>query len=317
MKNYVKENNHIPVLLKEVIKFLKIKKNGIYIDCTFGTGGHSKQILKRIGKNGFLYSLDKDPSTIKYSKKIISKNFKFINDSFKNLFKYTKKFKINKKVDGILLDLGFSNNQIKNPNRGFSFMLDGPLDMRFNQKRGITAQTWINSSNANEIQNVIKKFGQEKFSKQISKNIVKYRKKKKIKSTLELSNIINKSIYKKNRKRNPSTKTFQAIRIHINKELKNIKKILEDSLKILSVTGRLLVISFNSLEDKIVKKFMKINSTKMFIPSKLPITNTEINILNKGRRLKIFKKIKPSNIEINKNVKSRSAILRIAELINC
>ncbi|WP_343184176.1 16S rRNA (cytosine(1402)-N(4))-methyltransferase RsmH [Buchnera aphidicola (Ceratovacuna keduensis)] len=309
-----KKNYHIPVLLKEVIKYLKIKKNGIYVDCTFGSGGHSKNILKKIGKHGFLYSLDKDPYSINFSKKIKNKNFKFINDSFENFIKYAKKFNIIKKIDGIILDLGFSTNQIKNKKRGFSFVLNGPLDMRYNQKYGISAKEWINNSNKKNIFEVIKKFGQEKFASKISKSIVEYRKKKKIEKTVELSNIINKIVYKKNKKINPSTKTFQAIRIYINKELKCIKKILKDSLKILSYKGKLLVISFNSLEDKIIKYFMKCNSKDIKIPNKLPITNEELKKINSKKKLKILKKIFPSKKEIKKNIRSRSAILRVAEL---
>ncbi|WP_343154924.1 16S rRNA (cytosine(1402)-N(4))-methyltransferase RsmH [Buchnera aphidicola (Pseudoregma panicola)] len=309
-----KKNYHIPVLLKEIIQNLKIKKNGIYVDCTFGSGGHSKNILKKIGKHGFLYSLDKDPYSINFSKKIKNKNFKFINDSFENLIKYAKKFNIIKKIDGIILDLGFSTNQIKNKKRGFSFNLNGTLDMRYNQKYGISAKKWINNSNKKNIFKVIKKFGQEKFASKISKAIVKYREKKKIEKTLELSEIINKIVYKKNRKINPSTKTFQAIRIYINKELKCIKKILKDSLKILSYKGKLLVISFNSLEDRIVKYFMKSNSKNINIPHKLPITYKKIKYLDEKKKLKIFKKILPSKKEVKKNIRSRSAILRIAEL---
>ncbi|WP_343190085.1 16S rRNA (cytosine(1402)-N(4))-methyltransferase RsmH [Buchnera aphidicola (Astegopteryx bambusae)] len=310
----LKKNNHIPVLLKEVIKFLKIKENGIYIDCTFGLGGHSKHILKKIGKNGYLYAIDKDPISTKFAKQIKNKNFMFINDSFKNLIFHTNKLNITKKVNGILLDLGFSNNQIKDKERGFSFMLNGPLDMRFNQTTGKSAKDWINESDEKEIFKIIKKFGQEKFAKKIAKSIVNYRKKKKIVNTLELSKIIKKNVNIKNRKKNPATKTFQAIRIHINKELKCIKKILKDSLKILSNGGRLLIISFNSLEDKIIKNFMKKNSKNVEIPNKLPITNKEIEYLNSKKKLKLLKKILPSKKEINKNIKSRSAILRIAEL---
>ncbi|BGI51389.1 MAG: 16S rRNA (cytosine(1402)-N(4))-methyltransferase RsmH [Buchnera aphidicola (Ceratovacuna japonica)] len=309
-----KKNFHVPVLLKEVIESLKIKKKGIYIDCTFGAGGHSKNILKKIGKNGFLYSLDKDPDSKKFSKKIKNKNFKFINDSFENLIKYAKKFNIKKKVNGILLDLGFSTNQIKNKKRGFSFIKNGPLDMRYNQTYGKSAKTWINTSSEKKIFKVIKKFGQEKFAKKISRSIVECRKKKKIEKTLELSNIINKIVYKKKNKKNPSTKTFRAIRIYINKELQCIKKILKDSLKILSNGGKLLVISFNSLEDKIVKYFMKLNSVDTKIPNKLPMTYKEIKNLNSKKKLKIFKKILPKKEEIKKNIKSRSAILRIAEI---
>ncbi|WP_343188353.1 16S rRNA (cytosine(1402)-N(4))-methyltransferase RsmH [Buchnera aphidicola (Ceratoglyphina bambusae)] len=306
--------NHVSVLLKEVIKNLKIKKNGIYIDCTFGLGGHSKNILKKIKKNGFLYSFDKDPNTLKFSKKIENKNFHFINDSFENLLKYTKKFNITKKVNGILLDLGISKNQIYDKKRGFSFTLDGPLDMRINQNIGISAEEWINKSSEKDICKILKKFGEERFSKNIAKSIIKHRRKKKIKRTLELSKIINNVISNKNRKKNPSTRSFQAIRIYINKELKSIKKILKDSLKILAPNGRLLVISFNSLEDKIIKKFMKENSMNLNIPIKLPITNKEVKKLNYNKQLKILKKIKPKKKEIKKNPSSRSAILRVAIL---
>ncbi|WP_343128755.1 16S rRNA (cytosine(1402)-N(4))-methyltransferase RsmH [Buchnera aphidicola (Kurisakia onigurumii)] len=305
---------HISVLSTESIKQLKIKKNGIYIDATFGYGGHSNLILKKLNQYGKLFSIDKDPESIKFSKKIKDPKFNIIHDNFSNIYKLSIKYNIEKKIDGILLDLGISTPQINTPERGFSFKIDGPLDMRMNPNYGISAADWIANATENELSSVIKNFGEERFHKKIAYHIFQRKKIKPIRRTIELSEIITKIISHKKRKKHPATKTFQAIRIYINKELEEIKKVLKNSLKILKKGGRLVVISFHSLEDRIVKKFMNKYGKKPSIPRGLPITEHQIDKFKKIK-LKIIKKIKPTTIEILKNPKSRSAILRVAEKI--
>ncbi|USS94556.1 16S rRNA (cytosine(1402)-N(4))-methyltransferase RsmH [Buchnera aphidicola] len=305
---------HIPVLLKKSIKSLKIKKNGIYIDTTFGFGGHSKEILKKINNYGKLYSIDRDPFSIKIAKKIKDKRFKIIHGLFSNIKKYCKKYNILKKVNGIIMDLGMSSMQLNNKNRGFSYKKNGPLDMRMNQKNGISASEWLIKTKEKKLSYILKKYGEERYHKKIAFNIIKNMKKKPIKKTCQLSKIIlNSTPYYKI---SSAKKTFQAIRIKINNELKELKKFLKKVLNVLAPKGRLSIISFHSLEDRIVKKFM-FNYSRKFpnLPSSIPLTEKELKKINqKKKKIKIFKKIIPDKKEILKNYRSRSAILRTLKL---
>lgn len=305
---------HIPVMTEELIASLKIQENGIYIDSTFGMGGHSIEILKKIGKNGKLYAIDKDLNSVAIGNKIKDKRFCIIHENFSKIFNYAQSKKIIGKVDGILFDLGISSLQIEDQKRGFSFKKNGPLDMRMNQHCGITASDWIFKSDVKKIIFVLKSFGEERFSKKIAYAIKDYNKTKKITETLELVKIIKKAIPMRNIFKHPARRTFQALRIYINQELEEIKNALEDVLKILKPGGRITVISFHSLEDRIIKQFMKKHSTKAMIPYGMPITEKEIEQL-KVCKLKIINRLLPTCKEIEKNSKSRSAILRTAELI--
>ncbi|CAL4320850.1 Ribosomal RNA small subunit methyltransferase H [Buchnera aphidicola (Mindarus abietinus)] len=310
----MKKKKHIPVLLRETILSLNIKKNGIYIDCTFGCGGHSNEILKKIGNNGKLYAIDVDPSAIQEAKKITDSRFKFFQGSFSNIIFLLKKENLINKVDGILLDLGVSSVQLDDPKRGFSFNSDGPLDMRMNPISGITASTWLSTNKEKKIADVLKKFGEERYAKKIARAIVKRNEISLIKRTTELSDLIKKNT-PFNKSKHPARCSFQAIRIYLNQELNELKKILNESLKLLSHKGRLSIISFHSLEDRIIKKFF-INHSRQhfFIPNKLPITENQIKKIKKNS-LKVIGRIFPNANEINKNYRSRSAILRIAEKI--
>ncbi|WMC18791.1 MAG: 16S rRNA (cytosine(1402)-N(4))-methyltransferase RsmH [Enterobacteriaceae bacterium PSpicST2] len=304
----MKKYKHIPVLLKESIESLNIKSDGIYIDSTFGCGGHSKIILSKLDKNGKLFSLDKDPEVINIANKITDPRFKFLNINFSDLYKINLKGKVN----GILFDLGLSSIQLDNPNRGFSFINDGPLDMRMNQKNGENAFNWIKKSNFKELYFVFKKFGEENFSKRIAKAIYKYNKIKIITRTKELSNLIKLNYNNSyNNKIHPATRIFQAIRIHINNEIEEIKYGLKYALKLLSTKGRLSIISFHSLEDRIVKNFIKLNTInyKYNLNSYIKYKKKKLN------KLISLGKIKPSLLEIKKNYRARSAILRVAEKI--
>ncbi|QCI23239.1 16S rRNA (cytosine(1402)-N(4))-methyltransferase RsmH [Buchnera aphidicola] len=304
--------NHIPVLTKEVIKSLNIKKNGTYIDCTFGFGGHSKKILEHLNDRGTLYAIDKDPYSINIAKKICDNRFHIIPGNFSKILKNFQRNNT-KKIDGILLDLGMSSMQLNNPNRGFSFLLNGPLDMRMNPKVGIKASEWLMKSDVKSITKVLYEFGEERFAKKIAIKIVQQNKIKPITTTIELSNLIKKIVPKN--KKHPATRTFQAIRIHINQELNELREVLKYALKILTYKGRLSVISFHSLEDRIVKKFILKNSKPPFIPTGIGINEIQLSNL-KQITLKIIDKVIPTKIEINTNPRARSAILRISEKKN-
>ncbi|QCI15909.1 16S rRNA (cytosine(1402)-N(4))-methyltransferase RsmH [Buchnera aphidicola] len=304
---------HIPVMKKELIHSLKIKKNGIYIDSTFGSGGHSNEILKKIGKDGKLYSIDRDPIAVSIGKTIKDSRFHIINTTFSKLLDYASNENITGKVNGIIFDLGVSSIQLDNNKRGFSFKKDGPLDMRMNPNYGLSAADWLFKSTVEEIAFVLKNFGEERFSKKIAYAIKNRNKIKKITSTFELSNIVRATIPIKNKFKHPARRTFQAIRIYINQELEEIKKGLKSALKILKPGGRLSIISFHSLEDRIVKKFMIKNSVKATVPYGMPITEKQLNQL-KICKLKMIDRILPTKKEINDNPRARSSILRIAEI---
>ncbi|AEH39730.1 S-adenosyl-dependent methyl transferase [Buchnera aphidicola (Cinara tujafilina)] len=303
---------HKPVLTKEIIQYLKIKKDGTYVDCTFGGGGHSKAILQELGVNGKLYSIDQDPQSIKIGKKIKDSRFKIFLGKFSNIEKILKKEKNRDKIDGILLDLGISSIQLNSSIRGFSFMNDGPLDMRMNPKSGISVSQWLKKTNQKTIEQVIKNFGEEKYAKKISRAIILQIKKKTITSTLELVQIIKKSIPKYDKFKHPATRTFQAFRIYINQEINELHKILKIIINILHSGSKIAIISFHSIEDRIVKNFIKNYSNYPNIPKKLPITELQIRKIKK--KIRFIKRIKPNISEIQKNPRARSAILRICEI---
>ncbi|CAL4320218.1 16S rRNA (cytosine(1402)-N(4))-methyltransferase RsmH [Buchnera aphidicola] len=308
----INNKKHKTVLLDESIESLNIKKNGTYVDCTFGCGGHSLKILQKIGKYGKLYAIDRDPYAIQIAQKIQDPRFHVIHDIFSNIDHYFIKNSSVKKIDGVILDLGCSSTQIMNASRGFSFNLNGPLDMRMNPSQGISAAQWINQSNQHEISYVLKTFGEEKFSKKIAYAIEKTKKKTPILDTKKLSEIIKKIIPYTKKNKHPATRSFQAIRIFINQEIYEIQCVLKKILNILNFQGRIVIISFHSLEDRIVKQFMKKNSTNPILPIEIPIEENKIHILKK-KKIKIINRIFPSKTEISHNPRSRSAILRTAE----
>jgi 16S rRNA (cytosine1402-N4)-methyltransferase len=304
---------HIPVMTKELIQSLKIKKNGIYIDSTFGMGGHTKEILKIIGASGKLYSIDRDPNAVNIGKTIQDSRFHIVNKNFSKLLDYATENKITKKVDGIIFDLGTSSLQIDDKKRGFSFKKNGPLDMRMNPNLGISAADWLFKSNINTISTVLKQFGEERFSKRIAYAIKYQNKIQKIRTTFELVNTIKKAIPVFNKFKHPAKRTFQAIRMYINHELDELKTGLDHVLKILKPGGRVSIISFHSLEDRIVKQFMFTHSRPTVVPYGMPITENKLKKLTRCE-LKIINRILPSQEEKIKNSRSRSSILRTAEM---
>lgn len=289
---------------------LAIQPDGIYIDGTFGRGGHSFGILQRLGKKGQLMAMDQDPDAIiSANVSFCDSRFSIVHETFANLKKAVRKRRWDGKVNGILLDIGVSSTQIEDSKRGFSFLKDGPLDMRMNPKQDMNATNWINQVEEEEIYRVIWKFGEERYAKRIAEAIVNARKEKSITRTRELSEIIVK-VYPKQviKKRHPATQTFQAIRIFINRELDELRECLPQCLEALSVGGRLCVISFHSLEDRLVKRFMQKESNSD-LPREIPIFVKDI----KHRLKPVSPLIRPTKIEIEDNVRARSARLRIME----
>ena len=306
--------SHNPVMLQTSINNLNIKKDGTYVDCTFGRGGHSKNILERIGTNGKLIAIDKDSEAEEFARNKFEKDSRFIfeKNNFSNIINIVEKHNGQKKVNGILLDLGVSSPQLDNPKRGFSFMKEGPLDMRMDTSNKLTALLWLKAADLKEISRVLKIYGEEKYSYRIAKAIKKSIEEDRLKTTVDLSKIISECYPKsKSNKINPATRSFQAIRIYINKELQELEQILDDCLQIIEIGGRLVVISFHSLEDRIVKNFINKHSLGKEIISKLPITDFSQNLNLK----KIKVPLKASNSEIEENIRSRSAKIRVAEKI--
>ena len=311
------ENLHIPVMLNEITSFIPTKKAINVIDATFGGGGYSKAILERFNVTELL-AIDRDPVTLKLSKKIqsIYKNFSLVNDKFSNIDKIVDSANLkNKKFDIILFDLGISSNQIDNSERGFSFSQNGPLDMRMGLGE-LNAYEIVNNYEERNLADIIYKYGEEKYSRKIAKEIVKNRKLNLISNTFQLSEIIKKCLSKKNTNKktiHPATKTFQAIRIYVNDELNELQKSLKKTIKILNNNGLIFVVSFQSLEDRIVKDFFNHNSGKRWrssrhypeLPDKMA---TQLKLITK-------KPLVPSNSEILKNPRSRSAKLRVAQKI--
>jgi len=301
---------HCSVLLDEVLEYIVLKDKGQYLDCTFGAGGYTKAILQNA--NCFVTALDQDPTVEKFAnvvKREFGERFEFIQTNFADAKEKLK----NKKFDGIVLDLGISSMQVDTAERGFSFMYDGPLDMRMGND-GISAKEFIASASEEEIADVIYKYGEEVQSRQIASNIVKMRALEPIETTLQLANIVRSAMHYRKSKIDLATKTFQAIRIYINKELESIERFLDDVKDMLKPGGRILVVSFHSLEDAIVKTFFKENSIKKVARSKYSKQPIEIEE-GKWLRLITKKPVVPSREEVISNPRSRSARLRVAENI--
>ncbi|MDD7394531.1 MAG: 16S rRNA (cytosine(1402)-N(4))-methyltransferase RsmH [Acholeplasmatales bacterium] len=309
-----KPYNHISVLLNESIQQLNIKKNGVYVDCTLGGGGHSSEILKRI-PNGHLYAFDQDSFAINTADeklKKIASNYTLINENFVNIKVALEEENVHG-VDGILYDLGVSSFQLDIPERGFSYRFDGPLDMRMDQTAELDAYTVVNTYDEKSLVRILFEYGEEKFARLIARKIVSEREKKPIETTLELVEIIKKALPASalRNSSHPAKQTFQAIRIEVNHELDILKKALEDGLSILNKNGRMVVITFHSLEDRIVKKLFK-EKTTLQLPKDLPYIPEGYEIEFKLINSKV---ILPSESEISNNLRSHSAKMRVIEKI--
>ncbi|MDF4708622.1 16S rRNA (cytosine(1402)-N(4))-methyltransferase [Vibrio sp. OULL4] len=308
---------HISVLLNESIDGLAIKPDGIYIDGTFGRGGHSRTILSKLGPNGRLYSIDRDPQAIAEAGKIDDPRFTIIHGPFSGMAQYAEEYDLVGKVDGVLLDLGVSSPQLDDAERGFSFMKDGPLDMRMDPTSGIPVSQWLMEADLDDITWVIREFGEDKHARRIARAIVEYRENEEnepMVRTGQLAKLISEVAPKSfKEKKHPATRAFQAFRIYINSELEEIDTALKGAARILAPEGRLSVISFHSLEDRMVKRFIRKESKGPEVPHGIPLTEAQIKELGSANMKTVGKAIKPSKQEIDMNPRSRSSVLRIAE----
>ena len=302
-------NQHTAVLLEEATAALAVQPSGTYVDCTFGRGGHSRALLARLGTAGRLIALDRDPTAIDAGRAIVDGRFNLVHAWFSSLHDVLHALGISR-VDGILLDLGVSSAQLDDPGRGFSFRGDGPLDMRMDTSHGETAQQWIATAGEREIAEVIKRYGEERFAKQIAAALVAARARRPIQTTRQLAAIVAATVRTREVGQDPATRTFQALRIHLNQELQELSLALPQTVQALNPNGRLVVISFHSLEDRIVKQFMRDESQADRMPRGLPVRASELPL----PRLKLIGKLqRPSAAEIAANPRARSAVLRVAE----
>lgn len=313
MTAVIEENvteSHYPVMLHEAVAGLAISPSGCYIDCTFGRGGHSRQILEALSKDGHLLAIDQDPDAVEYAKKHFTQpQFEMQFGSFEALETYCEARDWIGKVDGILIDLGVSSPQLDEAERGFSFMRSGPLDMRMNPETGMSAKEWLTRTDEKTISQVLRQYGEEKFSGRIARHIKEALVAGQLNTTLDLANVVKKASPKMEKHKHPATRTFQAIRIAVNRELDVLKTVLEASVKVLKPGGRLSVISFHSLEDRIVKQFIRDQSR---IKDLFPDSPIELEVVKPVLK-KIGKPIFPSSQECEENPRSRSAVLRVAE----
>jgi 16S rRNA (cytosine1402-N4)-methyltransferase len=304
---------HSTVLLHEAIDALVVDPDGLYVDGTFGRGGHTAELLSRLSVKGSVIAIDKDLEAI------ASGNARFADDdrlslvhgTFADLTHIVEQAGMQGNVSGVLLDLGVSSPQLDQADRGFSFMRDGPLDMRMDTSKGVSAAEWIASADEQEIAKVIKEYGEEKFARRMAAAIVRERAESPIERTVQLAKILAEAHPAWERGKHPATKAFQAIRIFINRELADLEDLLEQVIDSLAIGGHLVVISFHSLEDRRVKRFIRDQHRGIKLPKNLPIPDVDRGV----RLIKVGKAIKPSKSEVENNVRSRSAVMRIAERV--
>lgn len=307
-------NEHQSVLLAEVIENLAIKPDGVYLDATFGRGGHATAVLDQLGSNGRLFAMDKDPEAVAYARQhfLSDTRFSIHHGSFTELAHSLKEAGCYGKVDAIFFDLGVSSPQLDDPDRGFSFMRAGKLDMRMDTSRGINAAEWIAKVSEADLAVVLKEYGEERFARRIAKAIVASRIIAPITTTFELAEIVAKAHPAWQKGKHPATRSFQAIRIAVNRELEDLEAGLQQAFDALRIGGRLLVISFHSLEDRLVKQFMQKLEQADHYPAGFPIKQIDIHT----RFKRLGRAIKPSENEIATNPRARSAILRIGEKLS-
>ena len=301
---------HVTVLLAEAVEALKIQPGGVYVDATFGRGGHTRQILEKIGPTGRLLALDRDPAAIAAGQAIEDERLSLLHRPFSELLGGAAELGISA-VDGVLFDLGVSSPQLDEGERGFSFRHDAPLDMRMDTTRGETAAEWLQRAEVSEIAEVIKSYGEERFAFQIAKKIVATRGERPLTTTGAFAALVRESVHTREPGQDAATRSFQAVRIHVNQELRELALALPDALSLLKPGGRLVVIAFHSLEDRIVKQFLAAQAhPERAVPKHLPLRQDQLP--QPSLRL-IGKATRPSNAEITQNPRSRSAVMRIAE----
>jgi 16S rRNA (cytosine1402-N4)-methyltransferase len=305
----VSGGSHTAVLLAEAVEGLKVRGDGCYVDCTFGRGGHSRLILARLGRAGRLVALDRDPHAVAAGGGIGDERFRMLHGRFSRLAELAAGARV-AAADGILLDLGVSSPQLDDPARGFSFRVDGPLDMRMDPGEGITAADWLARASEQEIREVIRSHGEERFAKSIAAAVVAARARGPVGTTRQLATLVAKAVPAREPQQDPATRTFQAIRIHLNQELEELSLALPQCVELLKPAGRLVVISFHSLEDRIVKRFLRDHARADRLPARLPVRARE---LPRPRLKLVGRAVRPSAAEVAANPRARSAVMRIAE----
>lgn len=306
---------HLTVLLDEAVQALISDLSGIYLDCTFGRGGHSRRILQRLDKSGTLLALDRDAEAVNSPEAaLLREDSRLVlkQACFSELEQIVSELGWKGKISGILMDLGVSSPQLDEAERGFSFLRDGPLDMRMDGGSGITAAQWLAEVREQDLVQILFEYGEERFARRIASAIVKQREKSPIHTTRQLAALIEAAVPVREKHKHPATRSFQAIRIAINAELEELQLALERAVNVLKPGGRLVVISFHSLEDRIVKRFIRNESRGQYAPGKLPLQETE----KKRRLIKVGKAWRPRDNEVDRNPRSRSAIMRVAERVN-
>lgn len=305
------EREHEPVLRNEAVAALNIKPDGLYVDATFGRGGHARSILEQLGPDGRLLALDRDPQAVTSAKQQFADEVRFtiVHGPFSMLGKAVTNCDWHGRVNGILFDLGVSSPQLDDPARGFSFRTDGPLDMRMDSTRGESAADWLNRAEEQEIADVLYHLGEERYARRIARTILRRRVDQPITTTKQFAEIVAGAVPTRERSKDPATRSFQAIRLHINRELDELREALPQAINVLAPHGRLVIISFHSLEDRIVKQFMRVQEKGKELPPDLPVRHVEIQ-----SRLKVIgKPLRASEEEVRRNPRARSAVLRIAE----
>ena len=307
---------HIPVLLHAAVDALALKPEGIYVDATFGRGGHSRLILSGLGECGRLIALDRDPAAVLSGEAITDKRFCIRHGSFSRVREILQAMEITR-IDGVLLDLGVSAPQLEDTARGFSFRSAGPLDMRMDTSGGQTASEWLSTVSESELEWVIKEYGEERFARQIARAILAARTQQPIATTLQLAGIVAAVVRARQRdsKRHPATRTFQAIRIYLNRELEELALVLPQCVDLLRPGGRLVVISFHSLEDRMVKQFIRAAASTDNLPRGVPVREEELQRFSKQTLRPVGRAIRSNELEVTENVRSRSAVMRVGEKI--
>lgn len=302
-------SQHIAVLLEEAVDGMNVRAEGVYVDATFGRGGHARAILARLGEQGRLFAFDKDPAAIAVARGLDDPRLQVIHAGYAQLQRLLGELGV-EKVDGVLLDLGVSSPQLNDASRGFSFRAAGPLDMRMDTTQGKTAAEWLATVDEKTLGEAIAKYGEERFAKQVARAIIAARARGPITDTRLLSQIVAEAVPTREPGQNPATRTFQAIRIYINQELEELSLVLPQCVELLRAGGRLVVISFHSLEDRIVKRFFQAHAQPDTLPAKFPIKAAQ---LPQPRLRLIGRARKPSAAECQRNPRARSAVMRIAE----
>ena len=301
---------HRPVLLIEAVDALNIQPDGVYLDGTFGRGGHSEAILARLSKQGCLLALDRDPEAVNSGKEKLGEDprFSIVHGEFAEMERYVREWGVEEGLDGILLDIGVSSPQLDDPVRGFSFMGDGPLDMRMNPLQGVSAEEWLAEAPERELTRVFREFGEERHARRIARSIVCTRQKQRLETTGQLARLIEETIGRREKNKHPATRCFQAIRIFINDELAQLAQGLGEAIKLLRPGGRLVVISFHSLEDRLVKRTIREAARPGQVRRNIPQHPDHKPLLKP-----IGRAIKASETELSVNPRARSAVMRIAE----